>query len=288
MQRVNLNLKIVTFILFLAAVPLFGQSPLFPQIQGWSASVDKEVYDANNLWDIIDGAADLYLEYGFVDLHTARYVNADSAEVKVEVYTHNSPLNAFGMYSQERDPGYNFINIGTQGYLQQGVLNFLDGVYYIKLSTYQKGSKGQESLLLIAKKLNENLKQENSFPKILSRFPQKGKLKNKEQFVSRNFLGYSFFNSTFTAVYDSISLVKGFICEAKSNEQANELLANYIKAASVKKTPKENNGRYLVNDINNGLIEIAVVKHFVVGLIKSSSKKFSNDYFKELNENLLK
>ena len=125
------QLKKTAFFLFFITCIIYGQDSLFPKIPGWQISEEDQVYDANNLWDIIDGAADLFLEYYFVDLHTARYINTDSIEVKVELYRHNSPVNAFGMYSQERDPGYHFIQVGVQGYIEEGVLNFLDGVYYI-------------------------------------------------------------------------------------------------------------------------------------------------------------
>ena len=80
------------FIILVSGTAVCQQS-LFPEIPGWNVNVENEVYDANNLWDIIDGAADLFLEYSFIDLHTARYINADSVEVRVEVYRHNSPIH---------------------------------------------------------------------------------------------------------------------------------------------------------------------------------------------------
>lgn len=288
MQKIIDNSKTVILILLFSSFRLFGQDNLFPQISGWNLTVEDKVYDSNNLWDIIDGAADLFLEYGFTDLHVAHFVYSANAEVKVELYRHNSPINSFGMYSQERDPAYNFIDAGVQGYLQQGVLNFLDGVYYIKLSTYQKGNEGQEALLFIAKKLHEHLKQDNSFPKTLSYFPQNRKMKNREQYVAQNFLGYSFFNSVFTAIYDSSAEYKGFIYEAASPGQVQELFSRYIKAAKGQSTPKEINDRYEINDVNNGLIVIAIYQRFLFGLVNCSSNQFSDEYFKELKANLSK
>ena len=137
----------IFLILFIAVYVSYAQESLFPQISGWKITQDDPVYTANNLWDIIDGAADLFLEYSFIDLHIARYISTDSIEVKVELYRHASDVDAFGIYSQERDTGYHFIPLGIQGYIQQGVLNFLTGSYYIKLSTYRAGDKAQEALI---------------------------------------------------------------------------------------------------------------------------------------------
>jgi len=285
MKTKKLTITII-FMSLLFGLPLFGQDTLFPKIEGWNVNVDAKVYDSNNLWDIIDGAADLFLEYEFVSLHTAQYVNTANGEVKVEIYQHSNSVNSFGMYSQERDPVYNFIDVGVQGYLQKGVLNFLDGPYYIKLSTYIKGTEGQDALLLIAKSISAHLKQPNSFPKVISLFPPQNRLKNREQFIARNFLGYSFFNSVFLAIYDSAASYKAFILEAGSNKQADSILTEYFKIAAGKNIPLKTEGRYIVNDSNNGLVEIAIEKQYIYGLVNCADKEFGNGYIKKLHKAL--
>ena len=115
----------------------------FPQIGGWKLTAEGTVYTPNNLWDVIDGAADLFLEYGFVDLQIARYQQTADLEIKVELYRHKSAVDAFGMYSQERYPDYHFIDLGTQGYVEKGALNFLCGEYYVKISTVQSEQPAQ-------------------------------------------------------------------------------------------------------------------------------------------------
>lgn len=69
-----------------------------------------------------------------------------------------------------------------------------------EIGTYENGEKGREALLFIAKKLDESLKQENSFPQILSCLPNESKQINTEKYTARNFLDYSFFNSAVTAL----------------------------------------------------------------------------------------
>jgi len=217
---------ILLLILFIPVAFAFGQISVFPQILGWKITQDDPVYDVNNLWDIIDGAADLYLEYNFIDLHIARYIRTDGIEVRVELYRHDSDADAFGMYSQERDTGYNFIQIGVQGYLQQGVLNFLTGSYYIKLSTYQKGSKAQEAMQTIGRALTTHLKQNNTMPKLFQVFPGEEKLSNTEQYVAHNFLGYSFLNSAYTVMYKDSSAFKIFVIESTTPEKQTRWLQN--------------------------------------------------------------
>lgn len=272
---------LITIILFFIINEVYAQRSLFPEIQGWNFSQENEVYDSNNLWDIIDGAADLFLEYSFVDLHIARYINEDSIEVKVEIYRHNNPLNAFGIYSQERNPEYQFIHVGTQGYIEENVLNFLDGVFYIKLSTYERERTGREALLLIAKKLDESLKQENSFPQILSCFPQESKLLNTEKYTARNFLGYSFLNSATTALYKEGIIFTIFIINIKTSEEADSTLKKFIDVQDDKNISRFEENAYKLEDRNNGIIDVAVEKNFIYGLINCTDQNKSKKFMQE-------
>ena len=276
----------VLFFLFISASLSYGQESLFPQIPGWKITQEDPVYNANNLWDIIDGAADLYLEYAFVDLHIARYFSADSLEVKAELYKHASDMDAFGMYSQERDTGYNFIPLGVQGYLQQGVLNFLTGSYYIMLSTYQTGDKAQMAMQIIGKRLAEHLKQNNAMPKLFQVFPTKGKLNNTEQYVARNFLGYSFLNSVYVSSYKVSSQFKVFVIESPVPEKANVMLEEYLKAVPKETVTQIAPDKYQIQDPNNGVIGLQVFHRFVYGIINCTDYKTQDRYLKEVTANL--
>jgi hypothetical protein len=278
----------ILFVLFISVPLSYGQDSLFPGIPNWKITQDDPVYNANNLWDIIDGAADLYLEYAFVDLHIARYLSTDSIEVKAELYRHASAVDAFGMYSQERDTGYNFIPLGEQGYLQQGVLNFLTGSYYIKLSTYQAGNKAQEAMQSVGKMLVEHLKQNNAMPKLFQVFPSEGKLFNTEQYVARNFLGYSFLNSAYVSSYKNGFPFKVFVIESTTPEKANAMLAEYLKAVPRETVTNLAQDKYQVRDPNNGVIGLQVFNRFVYGTINCIDSMTQDRYLNEVTANLLK
>lgn len=278
----------VLLILFVSVPFSYGQESLFPQIPGWKITQDDPVYNANNLWDAIDGAADLYLEYAFIDLHIARYISTDSIEVKAELYRHTSNVDAFGIYSQERDTIYDFIQLGVEGYLQQGVLNFITGSYYIKLSTFQTGIKAQEAMLLIGRILVEHLKQNNTVPRLFQVFPAEGKLSKTEQYVAHNFLGYSFLNSTYVVTYKDSSAFKIFVIESSTSEKANAMLAKYIDAVPKETVIKFAPDKYQIRDPHNGTIELQVFSRYFYGIINCRDSKTTDRYLKEVTVNLLK
>jgi hypothetical protein len=278
--------SIIVLIFLISVSVLYGQEPLFPEIPNWRLTQSDPVYDANNLWDIIDGAADLYLEYAFVNLHIARYVNADSIEVKVELYRHSTEADAFGIYSQERDPKYNFIDIGVQGYLQQGVLNFLDGVYYVKLSTYQTGDKAQEAMKRIAQRIDDSLKQKNSWPDVMQLFPALGKLANAEQYVAKNFLGYSFLNTAYVATYKDSTVFKIFIIQTESSKNAERITTEYLKAVPKESITELDDNTYEIHDAHVGVIELRRVHRYVYGSINCTNPKTRNYCLKQVTSAL--
>jgi len=274
-------------LIFLPFVKICAQDLLFPHIDGWKLEINEEVYNANNLWDIIDGAADLYLEYSFEDLHIARYYS-DNTEVKLELYRFKSPLNAFGMYSQEKDLNYKFVDIGINGYIDNEILNFVSGVYYIKLYAYQTNSETQSNLLLIAKKIDEHLKQNNSLPEIYNVFPKEYRIKNSEQYISRNFLGYSFLNSVALVLYKlPIDItIKAFVIKNTNEEIANNLLKSYLNAMNKENVIKLNDNIYISETSSYKLI-IGLQKNYLFGLIDDTKKADYQLLLDKLRENLL-
>jgi hypothetical protein len=274
--------KSIFFVIVLLASISYGQTSLFPVIPDWQVTVEEQVYDSNNLWDLIDGAADLFLEYSFVDLHLARYKGVSDIEIKAELYKHTTPLNAFGIYSQERDPGYKYIRVGVQGYIEEGILNFLDGVYYIKLSTLQKGDTAQNALMLVAKNLDEHLKQVNSFPSVLNYFPAESKLANSEKYTSQNYLGHSFLKSVTTVKYGEKNPFTAFILNAETEANAVKVLNQFMEAVSSLKPFNSGDNHFQINDPQNGMIEIAIQKRFLYGVINCSDKEKREKLLKEI------
>jgi Family of unknown function (DUF6599) len=83
---------------------------------GWCPSDSLRIFEGSALYDLIDGGADIYLEYGFVRAGARHYGNPPGGEMSVEVYEMRDTLAAWGMYS--------FLAAGTGGrtaFGQEGV-----------------------------------------------------------------------------------------------------------------------------------------------------------------------
>jgi hypothetical protein len=260
--------------------------PVFPTVPGWKCTLEETVYKPDNLWDLIDGAADLYLEYNFVDLRLGRYQNSDSTEIKVELYRHASEPDAFGIYSQERYPDYHFLDIGAQGYREKGVLNFLAGSYYVKISSVQAGDHVQDGLLSIAQMVESHLQQPKRMPSLLTAFPKAGRQANAEQYVARSFLGYSYLNGAYVATYDADGSFKSFLIDAGSADQVQRLVSTYLANIPNEGVTKLADGWLRINDPHNGVIEMGWKERYLFGVFGEEKASSRIAFLQELARNL--
>ncbi|NIN11742.1 MAG: hypothetical protein GTO61_10150, partial [Gemmatimonadales bacterium] len=72
----------------------------FPEVEGWTQSGEVRIYTADNLWEYINGAAVLFVEYGVRTCMTAD-MSAAGASVTVDLYEMGSPLRAVGVFKRE-------------------------------------------------------------------------------------------------------------------------------------------------------------------------------------------
>ena len=233
-----------------------AQDFVFPQLNGYKIKSDYPVYLPDNVWYFINWAADNYLANGFGDLHVAEYKKG-KAVIKAEIYRHSSNTLAFGIYSSERSPSFRFTDLGAQGYIADGSINFFKGNYYIKIRTYSKKEKVLQAEETLANRIAGMLTGEESMPEMLSLFPAEGKKANEETFINESVLGHSFLNKSFKAAYrignDEFFV---FISDAASPEAAKKSAETYIASTGISSVETADS-KFMLMDGYNGTIFLA-------------------------------
>jgi hypothetical protein len=126
--------------------------------QGWELHGEVQRYDKDTLFDRINGAAPAYFRAGFRHSLGAEYKKPQLDDpVMVDVYDMGSPARALGMYATERDLSYDFLDVGEEGYLAAGSLNFWKGRFYVKLAGFGEGEAVDRALEQLARSLSEAL-----------------------------------------------------------------------------------------------------------------------------------
>jgi len=85
----------------------------FIDISGWTPQGEPSRYGPDGLWEVINGAADAFLNYGFEELTTQQYSNG-SVTVTVNAYDMGTPLNAYGIYRVEAPEGDPLVDAGSE------------------------------------------------------------------------------------------------------------------------------------------------------------------------------
>jgi hypothetical protein len=155
-------------------------------------------YSSSRLFEYMDGAADAFQGYDVVALFHSEY-KAGAIGVTVDIFDMGTPENAFGMYATERSPSYDFVAAGAEGYRDEGILNFFQDRYYVRLAAF--GAGADATLQQFAAAISEGIGTAKSFPAALSKLPQAQRKARTERYLLREPLGHPFLGPAFQAVY---------------------------------------------------------------------------------------
>ncbi len=171
---------------------------------GWRRQEDTVAfYGPANLYDYINGAAEMFREHDFKRLVTASYVRKkDENEIlTVDIYEMGSPLDAFGIYSRYRDPEGEFPEIGAAACLSGNTLVFWKGSHFVQLQTIKLSLTGKKALGRAAREAAGKIPGRSSLPPELEYLPGKAMREHTIDYVPRSLLGYGFLPGGIQARY---------------------------------------------------------------------------------------
>lgn len=176
--------------------------PAANEVQGWTVSREPKSYTADNLWEAIDGAADGFVAYGVQEVVTANYKQPGSGnEAAVEIYQMKDALNAYGKYSEERNPDYRFVGVGNEAYSGGTSLNFWKGPYYVKITSFQPNETLAQEMVKLARSVAAKVPEAGAEPRELSYFPKQNQIPHTTRYLPKDVLGQAYFTNGFEARY---------------------------------------------------------------------------------------
>ena len=157
------------------------------------------------------------------------------------------------------------------------MINFLDGKYYIKISSHDNEEATQDIISNITTDLVKSLSVSSDFPAELKLFPEEGKIANSEGYINISFLSYEFLKKAFTCNYGTPEKqFKLFIIHASTDDEARKILSDYLKFAKQEFNGTE--GRYTVKDPYNGDIPLEWKGKYIWGIVNDKKVKIKPDY----------
>jgi hypothetical protein len=157
-------------------------------------------YVSANLYEYMDGGADIYQLYDVEtllhwDLHTS------AGDLTLDVFDMGTPENAFGMFSAESSPAYDFFPLGLAAYRNEGIINFAQDRYYVKLAAF--GESSAAVLNEYAMAISSRIGGSRELPALLRKLPEAGRKPHTEQYIRKDPMGHPFLAPVYQAVYGS-------------------------------------------------------------------------------------
>jgi hypothetical protein len=145
-------------------------SALLPkQTAGYAANDTDNYYNTETLYNYIDGAAELYLSYGFDTVISRRFVCPNEPDIVVEIFNMNEPRDAFGVFTNMREKNQNQYGQGSQQI--QGSLIFWKNRYFVSLIAEQSTPSALNAMNEIAKYIDNSIEDDARIPEIIETLP---------------------------------------------------------------------------------------------------------------------
>ncbi len=139
---------------------------------GWRWDGKETKYNSKTLFSYIDGAAELYLAYGFQNLTVRRFEKSNQPPIILELYEMASSEDAYGVFSFEHQDEDARIGQGSE--FGGGLLRFWKGKYFVSVYAEGEGAEVESGILMLGRAAANSIPAMGLEPKLLSFIPGKG------------------------------------------------------------------------------------------------------------------
>lgn len=175
--------------------------PLDGAVEEWKRDGGFSTYNKEDLWEYIDGAAENFLSYRFECLTAQSYVSDRDETLNIEIYRHATPLMAFGIFTQFRDPGSECYSIGNDSFGDSYSLHMWKDRFYVKVMTYSDSEDLKQAMRGFARVIAEGITGKGELPPEIKCFPACGLVERSINFINEGVLGSTRFPPAFVASY---------------------------------------------------------------------------------------
>ncbi len=112
---------------------------------GWKWDGKEMRYNSKTLFSYMDGAAELYLAYGFQNLTVRRFEKSNQPPILLELYEMASSEDAYGLFSFEHQDEP--VGIGQGSEFGGGLLRFWKDKYFVSIYAEGEGADVESGIL---------------------------------------------------------------------------------------------------------------------------------------------
>lgn len=152
------------------------------KVRPWATPDALELYAGTRLSNLLDGGAEVYLQYGFVQAVTQEYVLGDDS-IDCTVYEMRDPDGAFGIFSYMRTPKKSPVALGDGGFASDLQLAFWQDRYFVLLGTFSAAAGPAKALPAFARDISHRIGRHAGPPAVLARLPARYLIAGSEKLL---------------------------------------------------------------------------------------------------------
>lgn len=171
---------------------------LSDKINNWVAADEDRTYHEDDLFDYIDGGAELFLSFGFNKVFNRIYSRPGQPDIYVDIFEMTSSYNAYGVFTlSTENPGEEF---GQGSQYTQGAILFWKEKYFVSIITSPETPEAKEAIFEIASVIDKAIPVNGKLPSVLNYLPKE----NLDRSSIRYFRHHHWQNSQLYLAYENI------------------------------------------------------------------------------------
>ena len=262
---------------------------------GWVKSGELEIYDRKNLFDYMDGGAELYLAYDFQRLMVQRYLSNSLRKnsITIEIYQMNSSADAYGLFSFDQEG--EMVELGQKGIYGYGLLKFWKDKFFVKILGSQDNLK--ETIFKFGTDIDKKMKTEGKLPELLSKIPKDNLIQNSDHFFHKQILLNNLYFLSDKNILNLSDETDCLLADFKFDEQILKfLLIEYPDSKKAQNAYESFNKFYLKNqasekdkiiEIEEGkLVGVDLGKNYLLLVFEGTDKKITSQLLDSVKNSL--
>jgi len=162
------------------------------------------------------------------------------------------------------------MTLGVEGYRDEGILNFVQDRYYVKLAAFGEGAGSV--LERFARSLSARIGGSRTLPPMLARLPAAGRKPRTEQYLPKDPLGHAFLGPAYQADYawgdrESRLLVSVGKDAADARARLQSLASHFRRGGECGPAPEFGEGALRAGNSYEGTLVAGVTGRFLVLLL---------------------
>lgn len=213
-------------------LPGMGNSaaPLADLAKGMTPLSPPELFGPENLSDKINGRAELYLSAGFLSLKCQRFAKASDPNSWMEIFVYDmgTTRRAFAVYSIQRRPDAENLEVPEFAYRTENALFFAHGQYYVELIAAIPTEDMAEAMRSFTHNFVEKTGAHGQRIGELSLFPRERLDRDSIRLLTSDAFSFDRFDNIFMANYVlEDTQLTAFLSVRTDSSEASELAAAY-------------------------------------------------------------